>query len=55
MFEALERDSIFFSFEFYPFDNICADAAPQLREIPSRLGSMLASLRADGVPSDIRG
>jgi len=43
----------FFSFEFYPFDNICADAAPQLREIPSRLGSMLASLRADGVPSDI--
>ncbi len=43
----------FFSFEFYPFDNICADAAPQLLEIPKRLGSMLASLRADGVPSDI--
>jgi hypothetical protein len=43
----------FFSFEFYPFDNICADAAPQLLEIPSRLRSMLASLRADGVPSDI--
>jgi hypothetical protein len=43
----------FFSFEFYPFDNICADAAPQLLEIPSRLGSMLASLHAEGVPSDI--
>src|SRR5205807_1801358 len=43
----------FFSFEFYPFDNICADAAPQLRETPKRLTEMLASLRADGVPSDI--
>ena len=43
----------FFAFEFYPFDNICANAAPQLLEIPKRLGSMLASLRADGVPSDI--
>ncbi len=43
----------FFSFEFYPFDNICAPAPPQLLEIPSRLGSMLASLRTDGVPSDI--
>ena len=43
----------FFSFEFYPFDNICAPAPPQLLEIPARLGSMLASLRADGVPSDI--
>src|SRR5438128_829639 len=28
-------------------------AAPQLLEIPSRLVSMLSSLRADGVPSDI--
>ena len=43
----------FFSFEFYPFDNICANAAPQLLETPKRLGSMLASFRADGVPSDI--
>jgi F5/8 type C domain len=40
----------FFSFEFYPFDNICADAAPQLVQIPKRLGEMMASLRADGVP-----
>jgi hypothetical protein len=43
----------FFSFEFYPFDNICADAVPQLRETPKRLTEMLTSLRADGVPSDI--
>ena len=43
----------FFSFEFYPFDNICADAAPQLLEIPKRLDAMMTSLRADGVPSDI--
>jgi len=43
----------FCSFEFYPFDNICAEAPAQLREIPSRLGSMLASLRADGVPATI--
>lgn len=43
----------FFSFEFYPFDNICADAAPQLRETPKLLSAMLASLRADGVPTNI--
>jgi hypothetical protein len=43
----------FFSFEFYPFDNICANAAPQLLKIPKLLNDMLASLHADGVPSDI--
>jgi hypothetical protein len=43
----------FFSFEFYPFDNICAPAPAQLLETPSRLKSMLDSLRGDGVPSDI--
>jgi hypothetical protein len=43
----------FFSFEFYPFDNICASAPPQLLQIPSRLRSMLASLQADGVSSGI--
>ena len=43
----------FFSFEFYPFDNICADAAPQLLQIPKRLGAMMTSLRADGVPTAI--
>jgi F5/8 type C domain len=43
----------FFSFEFYPFDNICADAAPQLLETPKRLGEMITSLRVDGVPTRI--
>jgi len=43
----------FFSFEFYPFDNICSPAPPQLLEIPSRLSSMLGSSRRDGVPPDL--
>jgi hypothetical protein len=43
----------FFSFEFYPFDNICADAAPQLLQTPARLAAMMKSLRADGVPTGI--
>ena len=41
----------FFSFEYYPFDNICDDAAPQLLETPARLHSMISSLREDGVPN----
>jgi len=43
----------FFSFEYYPFDDVCSDAAPQLLEIPQRLRAMLSSLHDDGVPSDI--
>jgi len=43
----------FFSFEFYPFDNICADAVPQLLQTPKRLAEMMTSLRADGVPTAI--
>jgi hypothetical protein len=42
-----------FSFEFYPFDNVCADAAPQLLQTPKRLCEMMTSLRADGVPTGI--
>jgi hypothetical protein len=43
----------FFSFEFYPFDNICADAEPQLLQTPKRLETMMTSLKADGVPTTI--
>ena len=43
----------FFSFEFYPYDNICADPAPQLLKTPKRLGAMIDSLRQDGVSADI--
>jgi hypothetical protein len=43
----------FLSFEFYPFDDICADAARHLLEIPERLEAMMTSLRRDGVPADI--
>src|SRR5262249_42471486 len=43
----------FVSFEFYPFDNVCADPAPHLLQIPKRLSTIMASLRADGVPLDI--
>jgi hypothetical protein len=43
----------FFSFEFYPFDNVCADASTQLPDVPQRLRTMLSNLRNDGVPSTI--
>lgn len=43
----------FFSFEYYPFDDVCGNAAPQLREASQRLRAMLSSLRQDDVPSDI--
>jgi len=43
----------FFSFEFYPFDDICSNAAPKLLEIPKRLRAVMTSLRADGVPAAI--
>jgi len=42
----------FFSFEYYPFDNVCADAGPQLLEVPRRLQEMLSSLHDDGVPGE---
>jgi hypothetical protein len=43
----------FLSFEYYPFDDVCHDAAPQLLVIPQRLRAVLSSLHHDGVPSDI--
>ena len=50
---AAESPFDFFSFEYYPFDDVCSDAVPQLLEIPQRLRAMLSSLHDDGVPSDI--
>jgi hypothetical protein len=50
---ARESPFDFFSFEYYPFDDVCGEAAPQLREIPHRLRKVLSSLEGDGVPSDI--
>ena len=43
----------FLSFEFYPFDNICANAAAQLLQTSKRLSAMIVSLRADGIPRAI--
>lgn len=43
----------FFSFEYYPFDDVCGDPAAQLTEAAQRLRANLASLHNDGVPSDI--
>jgi hypothetical protein len=50
---AREASFDFLSFEYYPFDDVCGDAAPQLLEIPRRLSEMISSLRQDGVPSDV--
>ncbi len=44
----------FFSFEFYPFDDVCTHAtSEQLQETPSLLAAVMSSLRSDGVPSQI--
>jgi F5/8 type C domain len=43
----------FFSFEYYPFDDVCGVGGPQLLEVPRRLQEMLSSLHDDGVPSEI--
>jgi F5/8 type C domain len=50
---AAESPFDFFSFEYYPFDDVCGDAAPQLMEVPQRLRAMLSSLHDDGVSSNI--
>lgn len=47
------RDLAFFSYEWYPWDETCAPAAPQLAAHPAALDSALARLRADGVPATL--
>ena len=51
--EAQDSPFDFFSFEYYPFDNVCIDAAPQLLDTPNRLFTMISSFHEDGVPSEI--
>ncbi len=44
----------FFSFEWYPFDDLCqASPASQLREHPKLIRETLQRLQEDGVPRDI--
>ena len=46
-------DFAFFSFEWYPFDDPCADARAQLARAPQVLERVLARWRAEGVPRSI--
>ena len=42
-------DFNFFSFEWYPFDNVCAPPAPQLALAPNLLENALARLQQEGL------
>ena len=46
-------DFTFFSFEWYPFDNVCAPPAPQLALEPRLLENSLARLQSEGLSSHI--
>ena len=47
------NDFAFFSFEWYPFDNVCDPVAPQLLRAPKLLQQSLAAMAAHGVPRNI--
>lgn len=40
----------FLSFEWYPFDDVCAPSAPQLASAPGRLADAMRHLEEQGVP-----
>ncbi|MEN6483243.1 MAG: discoidin domain-containing protein [Syntrophobacteraceae bacterium] len=44
------KDLGFFSFEWYPFDDVCAPAAPFLRRAPRLLRDYIDGLRRQGLP-----
>ena len=46
-------DFSFFSFEWYPFDNVCAPPGPQLALAPGMLQNALARLQHEGLPRRI--
>jgi F5/8 type C domain len=43
----------FFSFEWYPFDNVCDPAGPELPRASAELTAQLAQERADGLPAGL--
>jgi len=46
-------DFTFFSFEWYPFDEICGPYAPQLASASARLTDRLAQVERDGIGAEI--
>lgn len=46
-------DFRFFTFEWYPLEDVCAPAAPQLMEAPEILDHVMQTLHQDGVPTSI--
>jgi hypothetical protein len=46
-------DFAFFSFEWYPFDDVCDDVQTQLAETKVLLDEVLAQWRSEGVPTTI--
>lgn len=43
----------FFSFEYFPFDNVCGHASIKLREQSRMMADLFQRLRADGVPHTV--
>jgi hypothetical protein len=46
-------DYSFFSFEWYPFDDVCEPTAPQLAQAPKLLDDALKEMQRRGVPHNI--
>ena len=46
-------DFRFLSFEWYPFDDVCAPTALPLASAPGRLAAAMRNLEAEGVPRDL--